>query len=91
MKRIKMVLTAIAALAVVGGGLALKAKGQENLFICNQVGVCAVASQQYTTNTSGIPVPNPGNLFLGEVGAKCNLPGCIFYPKTEHPVVFILQ
>jgi hypothetical protein len=91
MKRIKMILTAIAVFAVVGGALAFKAKGQENLFICNQANVCAIAAQPFTTNTAGTPITNPNNLFLGTVGSTCNQTGCEPYTKAAHPVVFILQ
>jgi len=49
MKRVKIMLTALTVLAIVGGALAFKAKSDGFLYICNGT-ICVESQRQYTDN-----------------------------------------
>jgi hypothetical protein len=87
MKQIKMIFTAIAVVAVVGGALAFKnASGFQNLFTCS-ANVCAIS--QYNT-LSGTQVTNPGGLFTDGIkgtSVPCDATHC--HTSYTAPVVFI--
>ena len=59
MKKAKMMLTALAVLAVVGGSLAFKAKhfNQFDYFSTDASGICTVPVQLFSTTTDDVTVP----------------------------------
>lgn len=59
MKKAKIMLTAIAVLAVVGGALAFKAKSAANVYCKNTAGTTCTKALYQTTQISAVTTTNP--------------------------------
>ena len=90
MKKIKIMLTAITVLAVVGGALAFKAKKIDGvcLYTSSQSGACAFSHENFTTTTEVIGsqvYATTKDLIEGDCpsisGVNCNL---LTYTKGEN-------
>jgi len=86
MKKAKIMLTAIAVLAVVGGALAFKARQNPNLFYCATVnGVPNICTTSPYSSISGNPTTYPiTRLYTtGQVGLPCSATNCTVNPAQR--------